>query len=189
MYEPTRHNVGFWLLDELSRSHGIVLRKPWFRNWECGGAVLASGHRLTLVKPLTFMNRSGDILMDSPDFRPGPDRLLLVCCDQMDLLPGVLRLKRAGGSAGHNGLKSINAAIGAEFTPLYIGIGRPGEGVAVVDHVLGVPSEEERSLIDQAIVRAVRGIECLLLQGLDQAMNEINKKCESGPSARISGVD
>jgi PTH1 family peptidyl-tRNA hydrolase len=183
MYEPTRHNVGFWLLDGLSRQYGISLRKPWFKNWESGSASLEGGHRLVLVKPLTYMNRSGDVLADNSDFAPADSRLLLVCCDQMDLPPGALRLKRQGGSAGHNGLKSVNAVIGAAFAPLYIGIGRPESGVDVVDHVLGPPSVSERQLIDRAIGRAVAGIDCLLTRGFEAAMGELNHKDETTGAA------
>jgi PTH1 family peptidyl-tRNA hydrolase len=179
MYESTRHNVGFWLIDELSRLHGITLKKPWFKNWESGCAAFNSDHKLTLVKPLTFMNRSGDILADNPDFRPGPDRMLLVCCDQMDLPSGSLRLKRQGGTAGHNGLKSIHAVIGTEFAPLYIGIGRPDAEMAVVDYVLGVPPEAERLAISDAVGRAARGVSVLLDRGIDPAIAEINKKTDA----------
>jgi PTH1 family peptidyl-tRNA hydrolase len=183
MYEPTRHNVGFWLLDELSRKYAINLRKPWFKNWECGSTTLGDGNRLVLVKPLTYMNRSGDVLAGNPDLAPAENRILLVCCDQLDLPPGSLRLKRQGGSAGHNGLKSVNAVVGSAFAPLYIGIGRPEAGVTVVDHVLGPPSDAERRSIDRAIARAVVGIGCLLAQGFDAAMGELNKKDESASAA------
>ncbi len=176
MYEPTRHNVGFWFIDALAGLNSLVLHKPFFKPWASASTMLANGHRLTLVKPHTFMNLSGDIFAENVDFCPGPDRQLLIACDQMDLSPGCLRLKSRGGTAGHNGLKSINARIGQDFYPLYIGIGRPPLGVEVVDYVLGIPQAEEYSAINGALERAQLVVDLLLTEGIERTMNETNRK-------------
>ena len=122
------------------------------------------------------MNRSGDIFVANPDFCPGVGRIVLIACDQMDLPPGALRLKTKGGTAGHNGLKSINTVIGQEFLPLYFGIGRPGPGETVVDYVLGIPESEQLLAIESCLNRAQAGVMMLLTQGLARAMNELNRK-------------
>lgn len=122
------------------------------------------------------MNRSGDIFSANPDFLPDTDRTILVFCDQMDLPPGMLRLKSRGGTAGHNGLKSISQYINSSFFPLYIGIGRPDSGIDVISHVLGEASEFDSILIHKALDRVSAGLEILFRQGIEPAMSFMNQR-------------
>jgi PTH1 family peptidyl-tRNA hydrolase len=156
--------------------YGLHLKKPFLKPWLAASFPHASGQTLTLIKPQTFMNLSGEIFHGHSDFQPSEERRILVFCDQMDLPPGSLRLKRTGGTAGHNGLKSLAEAIGSSFSPLYIGVGRPEAGVSVVDHVLGVPGEAELQLILASLERAVEGLEVLFDQGFEPAVGLMNRK-------------
>lgn len=122
------------------------------------------------------MNNSGQIFSENPDFLPNAERRLLVFCDQMDLAPGVVRLKTRGSSAGHNGLKSINSYIGDDFIPLYIGIGRPRPGSDVITHVLGEPDLSDDQLINEALKRCIAGLEMLFSQNIDSAMSFLNQR-------------
>ncbi len=148
-YSGTRHNAGFMTVEKVAAQKGVKLRKRCFRLYRT-----AAFDGNTLVEPLTYMNRSGDIF---PELVSQSDTVIVVV-DQMDLPPGRLRIRRGGGSAGHNGLKSIISNYGEDFIRIYIGIGRPSDGMAVPDYVLSVPSAEEASLIDKASDQAVSAI-------------------------------
>lgn len=147
-YRGTRHNVGFALVDRLAERFGLVPRRPLFRKFElAGGPIL-------LCKPLTYMNRSGDVI---PYLlrRFDPETICPVV-DNMDLPPGEVRMKTRGTSSNHNGLKSVERALGGvDFPRIYIGIGRPAKGVDVIEHVLGTPAAEDAPAIDDAIRRLV----------------------------------
>ncbi len=148
-YARTRHNVGFDTVERIAALKGMKLRKRCFRLYR-----RASAGNLTLVEPLTYMNSSGDVVEEN--LKPGDEMVVIV--DQMDLPPGRIRIRRGGGSAGHNGLKSIIAAHGSDFIRIYVGIGRPQEGTSVTDHVLTRFNETDRALVDQAEERAAEAV-------------------------------
>ncbi len=153
-YQNTRHNAGFWFVDQLAALAGVSLYKPFFCSWR-QSIVKYQGHTVVLIQPLTFMNQSGRIVRRLQQ-RFGFEREhFLVAVDQMDLPPGRLRLKPKGSDAGHNGLKSLREAWGTEsFRRLTIGIGRPYDGAKVLEHVLGCLDTTERTLVDQALHEA-----------------------------------
>lgn len=167
-YEKTRHNAGFLFLDQLAQTHGFGFHTDPAGPWQSG-----QGPGFSCVKPLTWMNDSGAIF-SNPDFLPGAGRRILVAVDTMDLPVGTLRLKMKAGTAGHNGLKSIQAAIGAAYIPLYIGVGRPALGVTVIDHVLGDFTPPELGLLQVALAHAATCLEPLLDGDLEAAMNRFN---------------
>ncbi len=144
-YEHTRHNVGVDTLALLAAFYQVKLRKRCFRLYKKAEIKTERGD-VCLVFPLTYMNNSGQVV---PGLVKEGDEVI-VLCDQMDLPPGELRLKKKGSSAGHNGLKSMLQYLPQNFTRLYIGVGHPEEGVSVPDHVLSVPNAEDRALIDKA---------------------------------------
>ena len=151
-------------------------RKPFFERYRF--AVDRDGDRtLVLIEPLTFMNRSGDVINSiTKRFDLVPERLVVVC-DNLDLGVGRVRLKRAGGTAGHNGLKSIIAALGdSSFLRMYVGVGRPETG-SVVDHVLGKPAPDEAVKIGDAVVRAADALNRLSAEeaSAEEVMNELNR--------------
>lgn len=149
-YRGTRHNAGFETVERIAALKGIRLRKRCFRLYR-----KAVSGDLTLIEPLTFMNASGQV---AAECIPPGDSPVVVVVDQMDLPPGKIRIRRGGSSAGHNGLKSMIGAIGPDFIRVYIGTGRPSEGVSVADHVLSRCSREDRMLLDKAEERAAEAI-------------------------------
>ena len=171
----TRHNAGFWFVDRWAGRLGLAFRRSWFRPFSfC--TVTNGGNTLVLAKPLTFMNRSGDVLPALLRRFRAQTSDLLVVFDQMDLPPGRVRLKPHGSSAGHNGLKSLDQAAGSDrYHRLAIGIGRP-EGPDVIDHVLGVPTAQETEAIDAALDRAVSLAAQWWSMGWEPLLNAVNQR-------------
>lgn len=175
-YSKSRHNVGFKVIDEVSRLLSIQLKKPLFKPFALGRGEV-KGEKVFLAKPLTYMNKSGSIILPLLDATKEPVDKLIVVCDNLDLPPGVCRLKRGGSSAGQRGLNSILQALGTDqFIRLFIGIGRPEKQEEVVEYVLGNPMGEEAATINQACLRGAQGIVRLLETNLEQVMNEINRR-------------
>jgi len=174
-YEKTRHNVGFDLIELLCEQLNLFLKKPLFKNYLYTSTILGN-RRLHLVKPLTYMNRSGDILPGLiTRFGLLQDNILIVT-DNMDLQPGRLRMKPGGSSAGHNGLKSIIHYLPeGKFYRLYVGIGRPDKETSVVDHVLGLFTETDRCLVDASILLAAQEILKLESSPMEHLLNAVNK--------------
>ena len=150
-YEDNRHNLGFWFVDRLARDLKVSLA-PQGKFFGHVGRL----DDLWLLKPSTFMNRSGQAVVALARFyKIMPDEILVVH-DELDVLPGVIRLKQGGGNGGHNGLKDIQAHLTTpDFWRLRLGIGHPGERNEVVNYVLKAPRREEQELIDQAIDRCL----------------------------------
>lgn len=179
--------MGFQTLDLLAGRLGLTFRKPFLRSLLYAQATW-EGHRIRLVKPLTFMNRSGEIfpgLLSRRVFSGGRGTRggqtgtegLVVVCDTLDLPPGVCRLRRRGSSAGHKGLESIIRRTGSgDFLRLYIGIGRPARPETVVDYVLASPPKAEASLIAGAVERAAAAVLRLPEDGPEQVMNGLNQQ-------------
>jgi PTH1 family peptidyl-tRNA hydrolase len=137
-YEHTRHNVGFDVVSQCAAFFQVSLRKRCFHLYR-QACLEVGGVSYTLVQPLTYMNDSGKIARDFP-LVSAED--MIVVCDQMDLPPGTIRIRKGGSSAGHNGLKSLISEFnGSGFIRIYVGIGRPGPGISVVDHVLSRDSD------------------------------------------------
>jgi PTH1 family peptidyl-tRNA hydrolase len=173
-YEQTRHNAGFWLVDQLARGE---LRKESRFNALAAKTRIAGGE-VWLLEPQTFMNRSGQTVSAiARFFKISPDELLVVH-DELDLAPGIAKLKKGGSSGGHNGLKDISAALGTQdYWRLRIGIGHPRElqlKQAVVDFVLHRPRAEEQSLIDRSISESLAIIPLLCEGRHEQAMLELH---------------
>lgn len=154
-YEKTRHNAGFWFVDELVSSFGGVFKED--RRFQGLVATLRFGSdSLLLLKPMTFMNRSGQsVAVLARYYKIGLEEIL-VAHDELDFAPGVVRLKCGGGHGGHNGLRDlIDQLGGGGFCRIRIGIGHPGNRDDVVPYVLGNPGVGERELIDGAISRVI----------------------------------
>lgn len=173
-YARTRHNAGFWLLDELA-GRGPGLRTEARFQAEIGSVSIAN-ERVALMKPMTFMNRSGGPVGAYAHYYKIPAAQILVVHDELDLTPGIARLKQGGGHGGHNGLRDLTAHIGTDFKRLRLGIGHPGSADQVTDYVLGNPPTDDRIAIEQAIVRALERITDIVGGRFDQAMNELNRR-------------
>ena len=174
-YEDTRHNAGFWVVDELSRSHGIRL-SPDKKYSGLVGKGAINGHTCWLLKPSTFMNRSGVAVQALANFFKINVEQILVIHDELDLPAGVARYKKGGGHGGQNGLRDIISKMGnnKEFHRLRIGIGHPGDKSRVTGHVLGKPTSSELQSIQGAIDEAIRTLPDALAGDLPKAMNRLH---------------
>lgn len=174
-YAQTRHNAGAWFVDALAERFNQSLKEePKFYGYT--SRVNINGNDVRLLVPTTFMNLSGKAVVTMATFyRIAPDEIL-VAHDELDLPPGVAKMKLGGGNGGHNGLKDIQNKLGnnPNFYRLRIGIGHPGDRNKVVGFVLGRPLASEQPLIDDAIDEALRCTEILLKDGMDKAMNRMN---------------
>ncbi len=172
-YEDTRHNVGFRVVDELSRRHGIDLSRIRFHGLFGAGSV--GTEQVLLLKPGTFMNRSGITVREAMTFYKLGLADLLVISDDMALPLGRLRLRKGGSAGGHNGLASVIAEVGSDaFGRLRLGIEQVA-GERMVGHVLSPFSRQEEEVIGPAVLRAADAVECWLADGIDTAMNRYNK--------------
>ncbi len=173
-YERTRHNVGFNVVDSLASEWGLSWQhsKSWHALW-------AKGEKAILVKPASYMNRSGEGLSAVVNFYKIAPAEVLVVLDDLALELGRLRFRTEGGTGGHNGLESIIVHLGTEAIPrLRIGIGAaPSEGA--VDYVLGRFFEEEIPVLEKTIERAADAVKCAIDKGVLSAMNLFNKIPES----------
>ena len=175
-YEQTRHNAGFWFVDELARVNQCSLRKEARFHAEVGRCTL-HGHDCRLQKPNTFMNRSGQAVIALTDFLRIPPSEILVVHDELDLLPGTVRLKKGGGHGGHNGLRDLIAHLGTQdFMRLRLGIGHPGDRNQVVDYVLHRPGRDEREQIDAAIQRTLDVMPLAVAGEFERAMHKLHSE-------------
>lgn len=173
-YSKTRHNCGFLVTDKVAAFFSLKLRKRCFHLYKQALLKKDDDKSTVLVQPLTYMNNSGEILKNFKDLDVNN---LIVICDQMDLPVGNIRIKRGGGHAGHNGLKSIinNLNGSKNFIRLYVGIGRPKENESVVDHVLGI--EEDWDSFEKGIDKAVEAaIDLINDNAIENVMQKYNSK-------------
>ncbi|MEY2563233.1 MAG: peptidyl-tRNA hydrolase, family [Verrucomicrobiota bacterium] len=173
-YERTRHNVGFNVVDFLAKEWGLTWQhsKSWHALW-------AKGEHAVLVKPTSYMNRSGEPVAAVANFYKIEPAQILVVLDDLALELGRLRVRLEGGTGGHNGLESIILHFGTEAIPrLRVGIGAAPSAVAV-DYVLGRFFEEERPVVEKAVARAADAVKCAIDKGALSAMNLFNKIPES----------
>ncbi len=174
-HEATRHNAGFWFVDELARRHDGWLKHEHRYSAEAGRVTVA-GATLWLLKPMAFMNRSGFSVRSFCDYLQLPSEQVLVVHDELDLPPGVARLKQGGGAGGHHGLKDVISHLGEDFWRLRIGIGHPGHRDDVIDYVLQRPSAIDARLIREAIELAVSEFPRLLSEGAEKMMNRLHTR-------------
>ena len=174
-YARTRHNAGFWFVDALAARHEEVWKRQ--RRFDADVCRIAvAGEEIWLIKPMSFMNRSGGPLRGILDYYRLPAEGVLVAHDELDLPVGALRLKQGGGHGGHNGLRDIISHCGADFLRLRMGVGHPGTADAVVGYVLKAASQKEQTLLDEAVEKSVKIVPKLIRKGPGIVMNELNRK-------------
>ena len=178
-HQVTRHNVGFWFVDLLARRHGGEFRD--YRKYSGETARVAiDGQELILLKPTTYMNRSGLSVRQISDFyKIAPDDIL-VAHDELDLPVGSVRLKNGGGHGGHNGLRDTIAHNGENFWRLRLGIGHPGVKAEVIDYVLTRAPRAEEDLILEAVNTAADSVPLILEQGAERAMTKLHSRAGAG---------
>ena len=173
-YENTRHNVGFMVADELGeRQHAPIQRLKYKA---LTNVFTISGQKVLVMKPVTFMNLSGEAVRQAVDFyKVAPDHVLVVS-DDTALAVGRLRIRRGGSAGGHNGLKNIILHWGTDpFPRLRGGVGeKPHPDYDMADWVLGKFQGEDKKAIDQAVKRAADAVECILAEGIDRGMSRFN---------------
>lgn len=175
-YTETRHNAGFWFIEEVARKYSATFRSEKKFHGEIA-KVLIEGKEIWLLKPDTFMNLSGRAVQCLLSFYRITAEQLLVAHDEIDLDPGATKLKTGGGHGGHNGLRDIINQLGTkEFHRLRIGVGHPGSKDQVVDFVLHNASRDERVLIDRDIDDAVSVLPDLAAGAFEQAMQRLHSK-------------
>ena len=173
-YEATRHNAGFWWIDALSRE----LKAPLGLDKSYHGQVARTtvgGQTVWLLKPLTFMNLSGkSVVALARFFKIAPEEVL-VAHDELDIVPGQVKLKFGGSHAGHNGLRDIHAQLGtADYWRLRVGVGHPGVKAEVINWVLKKPSQEDRMAMEDCIGRCLKALPELLQGQMEKAMMQIH---------------
>ncbi len=148
-YIRNRHNVGFMAADEIVRRHALGSFRDKFHGELSDGQI--DGHKVRVLKPLTFMNESGRAVQAAMTFFKVNPKHVIVLHDELDLVGGKVRIKRGGGHAGHNGLRSIHAHVGPDYGRVRIGIGHPGDKDRVVSHVLKDFSKQEDIWLDKVL--------------------------------------
>ena len=173
-YENTRHNVGFMVADQLGERYRLPIQKLKFK--ALTNVFTISGEKVLVMKPVTYMNLSGEAVRQAADFYKVPPDHVLVVLDDTALAVGKLRVRRGGSAGGHNGLKSIIQHLGTDqFPRLRVGVGeKPHPDYDLADWVLGRFTGEDKKAIDAAVKRAADGVECILKDGLEQGMNRFN---------------
>ena len=174
-YDKTRNNIGFAAVDELAKIWQMPLKEnKRFQGFFSEG-VTSGGQKVRLLKPLTYMNRSGQSVRAVTDWYKIPTQSILVIYDDMDLPVGRLRMRMSGSAGGHNGMKSIIAHLGGkDFPRLRIGIGKSDGKKGTISHVLGKFSPEESQTIEEILYVSVKAIELGLKEGIEKSMNRYN---------------
>jgi len=174
-YDNSRHNIGFRAVDKLADRIGLKLGKRGFNSLYNIGSIRE--HKLLIIKPQTFMNNSGVAVKEAKQFYKIEDRKIIIIHDEMDLPLEKIKVKKNGGSAGHNGIKSIVQHLGTGLFPrVRIGVGKPVDKNKGVNHVLSAFTKEEKSKIDSILDRAIDAVEKIIVNGIEKAMNEFNIK-------------
>ena len=178
-HEDTRHNAGFWFIDELASRHDGRLKAERRYNADVGRVTIADAP-LWLMKPMGYMNRSGQSVRSFSEYFQIPSEEVLVVHDELDLPAGVARLKKGGGAGGHNGVKDVIAHFGEDFWRIRVGIGHPGNRDQVIDHVLERASAVEERLMREAIELAIAEFPRLITEGAEKMMNRLHTASPAG---------
>lgn len=175
-YEHTRHNIGFDVIDALADKYNIDIREKKHKAL-CGTGVI-EGVKVLLVKPLTYMNLSGESVGEVMNFyKLDPEDDLLVIFDDISLEPGNIRIRKKGSAGGHNGIKSIIAHTGTTvFKRIKVGVGEKPKDWDLADHVLGRFSNEDREKVEEAIADSISAAVLIMQDDIDLAMNKFNAK-------------
>ena len=178
-YNGTRHNAGFAAIDTLldalggkglesTKFHGVFTK------------VRIGTEEVVILKPLTYMNLSGDSIAPMANFYKIPAEQVLVISDEISLSPGSIRIRKKGSAGGHNGLKSIIARLGTEdFPRIRLGVGDKDENRDLAAHVLGRFTKDEEKLMEEAYAEVAKACICTVMEGIEKAMNLYNKKCNT----------
>ncbi len=173
-YADTRHNVAHWFIQQLQQQHQISFKMMSKFKGEVGH-LSHNEQTVRVIVPNTYMNLSGQSVAPLAAFYQIPAQQILVIHDELDLAPGVIRLKIGGGHGGHNGLRDISTRLGSgDYNRIRIGIGHPGSANSVSGYVLSKPSRQDRQLIQTAIANAIKLMPKILSGDFPAAMNQLH---------------
>ena len=172
-YSKTRHNMGFNTINKIAKKYNIEVSKTKFQGlWE---STIIEGQKVILVKPQTYMNLSGNCVQEFVNFYKIDKENIIVIYDDMDIEPGIIKIRKQGGPGGHNGMKSIIQMLGTEqFARVRIGIGRPKHNGDEINYVIGAIPEEEIPKLDDGVEKAKDAVIEIIKNGIDSAMNKFN---------------
>ena len=175
-YKNTRHNIGFDVVDIIADKYGIDVSTA--KHKALVGKGMIGAEKVILVKPQTFMNLSGESLIDVCNYyKIDIENELIVIYDDIALDVGAIRVRKSGSAGGHNGMKSIINHLGTDkFMRVRMGVGDKPKGYDLADYVLGHFTKEERELMDEASIHALKAVEIIISQSVEDAMNTFNKK-------------
>ncbi len=175
-YDNTRHNIGFEVIDALADKYNISVLD--IKNKAMTGKGIIEGQKVILVKPLTYMNLSGESIRPLADYyKTDYETELIIISDDINLPPGQIRIRKKGSAGGHNGLKNIIRNLGSsDFQRIRVGVGEKPKEYDLADYVLGHFTKEEKFLMKEGVEKAVKAAEMMLKGDMDQAMNEFNRK-------------
>ena len=172
-YAKTRHNMGFNVINKLAEKFDISVNKSKFKA-EYGTGII-NGEKVILVKPQTFMNLSGEAVQEFMNFYKIENKDLIIIYDDIDTVPGKIRIRKSGGPGTHNGMKSVVGCINStEFTRVRVGIGMPEFKGDLINYVIGYVPEEEFKTLNEGVAIAANAVEEILKNGVDIAMNKYN---------------
>lgn len=174
-YARTRHNMGFDVINKLSEKHSIEVNKTKFNSLYATGSI--AGEKVILIKPQTFMNLSGIAVREFKNFYKINPSNIIVIYDDLDIEPGIIKIRKKGGAGTHNGMKSVVSEVGTEeFPRIRIGIGNPEYKNDLLNYILTKIPEEDYKILQEAINNAADSIEEIIKNGIDIAMNKYNWK-------------
>ncbi|NBS11780.1 MAG: aminoacyl-tRNA hydrolase [Gammaproteobacteria bacterium] len=173
-YAETRHNAGFWLLDALLQSQGTWTSQSKF--FGLTSRCQIGAQTVHVLKPMTFMNKSGQSVLAVAQFYKIPPEAILIVHDELDINPGEIRLKRGGGHGGHNGLRDVQRVLGDSYARIRVGIGHPGHKSQVLNYVLGKPRESERNAIQEGLAATLSWLPEIVRGDWSAAMNALHQR-------------
>lgn len=173
-YENTRHNIGFMTIDTLCEKYKVSCKKLKFKSLTCD--VIIAGKRCLIMKPSTFMNKSGEAVTEAMSFYKIPPERTIIVFDDISLEPGKMRIRRKGSDGGHNGIKNIIYLSGSDMFPrIKMGVGaKPHSDYNLADWVLGHFKKEDGEKLEQCFQNAVSALELMVAGKIDEAMNKYN---------------
>ena len=175
-YEKTRHNIGFQVIDKMAEKYHIDVKDKKFKGLV--GTGMIDGVKVMLLKPTTYMNRSGESVIEALNFyKLDPQLQMVVVYDDITLAPGNIRVRKKGSAGGHNGIKNIIAHTGTQnFMRVRVGVGEKPQGWDLADYVMGVLDGEDKERVEEAKLDAIEAVSLMIHDEIDKAMNDYNVK-------------
>lgn len=172
-YANTRHNMGFNTINEISKKYNIEVNKQKFKGLIGKGII--EEEKVILLKPQTFMNLSGESIKECIDFYKIDLEQIIIIYDDIDIDPGIIKIRKKGGAGSHNGMKSVISSLNSEkFARIRIGIGTPEDKSDLINYVIGYIKEEEKKELEEGVIKASKAVSEILKNGIDMAMNKYN---------------